>query len=259
MNQARVETSPPQNKPKPTVTDEPEKPKFTRRTEESPISAGIYTSITTLTNAIENGARLEVGETNTQLVLKTWVSEILQKNYLPYLGDKTIGALFFRIERIDASAAHKIVEPTWQESLWGKKRTVTPQRTQVPGGKWQSSDVFLALRLPTIQTETENRVGLIQAGIIEQKNGQKIVDMLMQGPYIQQMAEIINLLNGFKSFGPSGDVASLRDISTLTLPDKLSGQQLAKPESLQILPNAAFGSRITTLPKVHYFRLLGNF
>ncbi len=238
---------------------------FSKRTETTPRDAGIHVSIAALTTQIENGARAVGGETQAQLALKTWLAELVQKNYLPYIKPEKTGeseivsALAFRVDQIDKTAGLAYAKPNLFQSLLGQNGNSRRGTTSVIGGQWQTNDVLIALRLPLAETSTDNRVGLVQAGIFRQEEGDAWWRMLKAGPHTQNLAALINLLFGLGSFGIGSDKTNMKNTALIQLPGGFPGQHLAHADLLQILPNHHFNGEIPARPKPHQLIPLAKF
>lgn len=238
---------------------------FSRNTETTPRAEGIYVSIAALTTQIENGAKAVGGETPAQLALKTWLAELVQKNYLPYLrpqttdGSEIVGALALRVHQIDKTAGLVYAKPNLLQSLLGQDGNSSRGKTSVIGGQWQTNDVLIALRLPLAETNKSNQVGLVQAGIFRQEEGDKWWRMLKAGPHTQNLAALINLLFGLGSFGIGSDKTKMSDTALIELPGGFPSQRLAHADLLQILPNHDFNGEIPARSKPHQLIKLAKF
>ena len=256
MNQAHAESA--YSKPGFDRAPASAKLDFSLRTETSPRAEGIYVSTAALTAQIENGARAVGGETTAQLTLKTWLAELVQNNYLPYLGADTIGALAFRAGAVDKTAHYVFTKSKWDE-IWGLPGKRADGKTSVVGGNWTNNDMLIALRLPLTDTSRNNPVGLVQAGIFNLEKGLQWYEMLRRGPHTQNLTTLVNLLFGLSSFGIDGNKANLSDTAKLQLPGGFPGQHLAHADHLQILPNHYFGGEISGRPKMHNLIKIANF
>lgn len=256
MNQASMDSSRPG---KPRFDGARQNLDFSRHTETTPRSEGIYVSTAALTAQIENGARAAGGETPAQLTLKTWLAELVQNNYLPYLGANTVGALALRVDQIDKTASYVRAQPTFLQTLLGEPGDAKRGTTSVIGGQWQTNDVLIALRLPLAETSASNRVGLVQAGIFRQEKGDQWWQMLKAGPHTQNLATLINLLFGLDSFGIGSNKENLRDTASIQLPGGFPNLRLAHADILQILANHYFNGEVLGKPKPHQLIQLAKF